>query len=87
MTAVVGQVMRCTLAQMNKVKNLLEVLPDVELAINFFTEKEYWILPIFEILDIIPQHQLICCVEMKLLALEQLLNFCKRMKVVWMQNS
>ena len=34
MNAVVGKVLRCTMAQMNDIKNWFEVLPTVELAIN-----------------------------------------------------
>ena len=39
MNAVVGQVLRCTLAQMNDVKNWLEVVPTIELGINSLLNK------------------------------------------------
>lgn len=34
MNSVIGQMLRCTLHEMNDVKNWLEILPIVELAIN-----------------------------------------------------
>ena len=45
--AVVGQVLRCTLAQMNDVKNWLEVLPTVELGVNCLLSRNTGYSPLF----------------------------------------
>ena len=47
MNAVIGQVLRCTLAQMYEIKNWVEILPTVELAINSLPNRSTGYSPFF----------------------------------------
>ena len=47
MNAVIGQMIRCTLSQMNDVKNWVDILPTVELAINSLPNRSTGYSPFF----------------------------------------
>ena len=87
MNAVVGQVLRCTLAQTNDVKNWLEVLPTVDLVTNSLLNRSTGYSTFFVNYGYHPTvpDDLLCGNEMT--NNERVGKFCKRINIVWDTSS